>query len=621
MINPLVFFILSFLIIYTVVRKSAELRSVITAFGQYLQRRAFPSYSGLEYYKFAVLRILFGLILLLRAIDIHRYLTPEDLYSSVGVWSILSLAAATFITIGLLTQYSFLFLVFLMWHYGESVLGTGTLGNDVGAMLSVVLFLTGSGRYMSIDALIINRFHLLEKMFLYVGEYADTNIIALIKFSALISYWAVCVYSLSMHLNEPAWMTGVAGPLLLTNNFMSSWCHFFESVFITSELAVHIAKYLLWIMMFWYMAILPLTLLGGLWRSYVIVWGLLFFTLSLTVLNLGSLAEIEFIFWAAIFWSRAGIDSSVRLSVLYDDKCNLCDKTVQVISALDIFGRIRLKPISHNHDFLEKHEIHLKDALYDLYGVLDKSESIAFGYDFYVLLSRKIVLLWPVFPILILAKLLYIGPLMYRFIAARRQRLFGACILSSPKIERQVQPVTSKEQYFSLSVVMHITFLACCYLIAMPAPYLGKAGFANAANQAAHIYGIAPINVFNRTDLRMAENWFTLTSVDYRELLPLLTKSGKRMDMHNSDRVYFGNTLKFRRSAIGRNGCVSELARLEYLANVYLARKSAQDGVYYFIYDQYYQPLPDTDELMRGHYKKSKIEKKCSLKYRVDYES
>jgi len=384
MLSTYLSFIVTLSITYLMVRRIKFLQSIVWKFGQYLQIKAFPSYSNFEYAKFPILRILLGLILLSRAISVHSFLTPGDLVSSIGLWSNIQIVAALFLTIGLFTQYSLLFLVFVMWHLGERILGTSTLGNDIGAMLCVLLFLVGAGKYWSVDSWITQRSQLLRKILLYTKEDPGPNIIALIKFSALISYWAVCVHSVSMHLNEPAWTTGVAGPLLLTNNFMSRWYQYFEMLFISSDLAVTIAKYPMWIMMIWYPAIIPFTLFGGIWRSFIIVWGILFFIVSLLFLHLGSLAEIEFIFWAAIFWSKSGINSKENLSVFYDDTCNLCDKTVQIISKLDIFGRINLKPVSKNHSTLKKLNINLTDALADLYGVNDRTGEIQSGYNFFI---------------------------------------------------------------------------------------------------------------------------------------------------------------------------------------------------------------------------------------------
>lgn len=616
------FFCISLLFVYALVRLNRRINAHILKFGDYLLKTAFPSYSEFEQNKFALLRILFGLIILSRAIDIQLLLIPDEFYSLVGLFSILNLVAAFMVTIGLCTQWTLLFLMFVIWQAGDVVLGTISLGSMVSAMLSLLLFLTSAGRYLSIDSILINHYRCEKKLFLYYASSSDPRNIALAKFAALLAYWAMCVYSLSMHFNEPAWMTGSAGPLLLTNSFMSSWYQFFESLFAANELAVQITRLLLWLMMFWYFLNMPLTLAGSGFRLYVIVWGVLFFTLSLVVLNLGSLAKIEFVFWAAIFWSKRGLETSKKLSVFFDDKCSLCDKTVQIIMLLDIFGRINLKPISVNNESLMKLNIRLEDALTDLYGVVEGTDEVKSGYEFYILLSRNLVLLWPILPVLYLGNMLKIGPLLYRFIADRRRDFFGVCVLPSRKLIRVAPKGFIETGYLHSAIILHVSFLAVCYLIALPAPYVGIKGSVNVTSRAAYYYGIAPINVFNKTDLKMAENWFTLKSIRHDELVPILSDSGERLAMHKSDRVYFGNTLRFHRRAIGKNACVfgnEKEKSIEYLSKVYLHLKKAPTGKYDFLYNQYYQPLPDMVEIAKGRYTKNQKQIKCTILFDVDY--
>ena len=378
--TPLTFFVVSLVFIYILTKSIKPVSTVMLSFGQYLQLRAFPSHSENECYKFGILRIFFGAILLIRAYHIHSLLIPTEIYSIVGVYSVLALVAALLVMLGLLTQWSLLLLTFLLWHFGDRILGTGTLGNDIAAMLTLLLFLTNAGKFISIDSLIIKNFKWFSIVLLYFKDSARPEHIALAKFSALTAYWAVCTYSLAMHINEPAWMSGVVGSLLLTNNFMSSWFEFFQNLFELSPLSVYIAKFSIWAMMCWYMAILPFVLIGGIWRKYIIIWGLLFFTLSLVILNLGWLAELEFVFWAGLFWANKGISSKDTLIILYDDKCNLCDKTIQVITALDFFKQIELKPISTNSAMLEKYDISVDSALNDLYGFTSVTKKTFFGY-------------------------------------------------------------------------------------------------------------------------------------------------------------------------------------------------------------------------------------------------
>src|SRR5690606_8576743 len=179
--------------------------------------------------------------------------------------------------------------------------------------------------------------------------------------------------------------------------------------------------------------VLPFTLLGGWWRRYVIIWGFLFLMLSSVVFMLGSLAEIEFVLWAALFWAVTGMDQKSRILLFYDDKCNLCDKTVQVISHLDIFNRIALMPVSQHERQLETYNIGKEAALVDLYGVDEHKGEVRSGYAFCLRLPQRMVLLWTLLPLLLAGRLFGIGAFLYRNIAKRRVALFGICQLARPK--------------------------------------------------------------------------------------------------------------------------------------------------------------------------------------------
>jgi predicted DCC family thiol-disulfide oxidoreductase YuxK len=616
--SALPFFILSFAVIYVAMKKSDLLNYYMSAFSVFLQKKAFPSYSEYEVLKFSILRIALGIVLILRSIDIQYYLIRPELTSFIGILSLSYLLLTILITIGLFTQYALILVVFGMWQAGDFYLGTSTLANDLGAMLAILLFLTNSGKYLSLDSKLISTNKKLSPFLLYSLADASSDLISLIKFAALTSYWAVCVYSLSQHLGEPAWMNGTAAPLLLTNTYMSSWHEFFNSLFTSNELFVLLAKCSMWLMMLWYFCIIPAILLGGIWRNYIIIWGLLFFTLSLTVLELGSLAEIEFIFWAAIFWTKTGILNKEKYRVFYDDKCNLCDKTIQVICKVDLFSMVKLKPISENITELEALQISQDSAMQNIHGVI-QGETYA-GYDFYLTLSKQIIILWPLYPIIYLGKILLIGPFIYAKVANYRIATFGVCTL--PRKKTVAKSLNTAGVFsFQKAVVLHILVLSLGYFIYIPQPMLGFSGEQNTISKAAHYYGIAPIDVFNKMDLRMAENWFTLESIDYDELVPLLSPDGSRLEMHDSDRVYYGHTLIYRRGVIGRQGCFSQATSniMVYLSGSYLTNKEAKDGAHTFKYTQYYQALPDENLLQKNKYVTIPKKIRCQHLYTVTY--
>jgi predicted DCC family thiol-disulfide oxidoreductase YuxK len=614
------FFVFSFAILYVLVRFVPIIRLWVEQLGKVLLVRAFPHTSDNEHYKFAILRIVFGLVLLFRAINIQMLLLPDERLSMVGLFSSVDIIASLLLIVGLFTQATLVFYIFIMWHVGEDVLATSTLGNDIAAILSFLLLLTCAGKFFSVDSLIIKRYRFNPAFLLYSQARPSAITIALAKFIALFSYWLVCVYSLAIHVNETAWTTGVAGPLLLSNNFMSQWHTWFETIFVAHSFATSVAKASLWVMMIWYLTVLPFTLLGGRPRNYVIVWGVMFFTLSLLVLNLGSLAQIEFLLWAGVFWHRFGLSSKSKYLVFYDDKCNLCDRTVQVITYLDVFDRLQLMPVSLSAEQLLQYSIKTEDALTDLYGVDSESGEVRAGYAFYCRLTQRVVLLWPLVPFLWAGLAFGTGPRIYRMIAKRRLQLLGVCMLASPKASYH-NPVEKDDRppVVVITFVVHAILLGVIYFVSIPAPYIGISGAGGPAVNASEFYGITPIDVFNRTDLRMSENWFTLTSSDTKTLLPVFSENGERLRYHKSDRVYFGYTLRFRRNEIDQADCAfdREFKTIDYLTRIWTNHSSIGHGRRKFTYTQYYQPLPNNAFLLKSAYVIEKPVIRCAREYEI----
>lgn len=589
-------------------------------FATFLERRAFFLTTTQERNRLAVLRFFFGFIILMRAIDVARFLLPSEWTTRVGLFSGLELFFAVCVMLGLLTQLSLGFFIVVMWHIGERTLGTSTLGNDVGAMVAVFFLLTESGRQLSLDSLIIRRVPWLRPVLCYSRAIPGQTTITVAKFLMITAYWLVCVYSLSMHLGEPAWTTGVTGPMLFASNFMSRFHALIEPILLQSTLAVLLARISLIFMMVWYLVLMPWVVLGGWWRTAVIVWGILFYFLSAAFLQLGSLAYIEMIMWIACFWPKWGVDDTKKLLLFYDDKCNLCDRTVTFVRTVDVFDRVTLMPVSKNQPALDRYGIATDAALEDLHGVLPDSGTVRAGYALYEQLARHLLLLWVLIPLLWLGRVLWVGPALYRYVAERRRALAGVCTLPSPKPEWTVATLhaTGVSPLFQI-IACHMLLLAVAYTLAMPAPYLGKKGDKESRLAvAAHVYGIAPINVFNATDLHMVDNWFTLTDVVSGTVVPIFAPDGSRLSMHASDRLYFGNTIKFRRGEIGQTDCAFERREksMRYLARVWLATTDLA-GPRMIHYTQYHQPHPDQKLLTQNIYRESPVEIRCEVDFEI----
>ncbi|MBY5869069.1 thiol-disulfide oxidoreductase DCC family protein [Rhizobium leguminosarum] len=614
---------------------SASIARQLNWLAEFLDRRgAFRSNPAEEAPKFAMIRIAFGVLLAIRSFWLMYYLTAEDWGSlAVALPAITSMIGGIAVAAGFFAQPTLLSLILFQWQAGDWLLGTSTLGNDIAAFLAILLVFANAGAHLSIDGLLRRRQNLVGRLIAatyYQYGITPTATLQITKLATLFGYWCVCVYSLGIHLGEPAWMQGVAGPQLLTNNFMSRYGDEFASVLSSSEIAVFLTRISLWGMLPWYLLLLPCVVFGGLARLYALFWASLFFTLSLIVLRLGWLAEFEFLFFAALFWQKAFLVGPKTLQVAYDDRCNLCDRTVKFVKAVDVFNRVDLKPLSENQPWLIQHGINPDNAQKDLYGVKAGSGGrAAKGYDFYLMLSSEVLLLLPFYPLLFVGQFLG-GRSVYRFVADRRTKLFGVCQVPTPKKGHEYLPtggVTLKRIQSGDPVTImavHMLLLGAVYLTTIPTPYIfisapGPVQQALAAvrplGDAAHVYGITPIDVFNRTDLRMAENWFTISKLDgdAETLLPILDEAGKRLDAHRSDRVYFGNTLAYRRGVIDSKGCNFE----GYKASIAYLTKSVSGIPGEYRYRQYFRPLPQDALLMKGIYESRPTSIVCETDYQV----
>jgi hypothetical protein len=188
------------------------------------------------------------------------------------------------------------------------------------------------------------------------------------------------------------------------------------------------------------------------------------------------------------------------------------------------------------------------------------------GFDLYLVLCRRILLLWPAYPVLLLGRLTGIGPVIYRSIAARRRSLFGVCapsrISSADFIPRDV----SAEIAMPAALLWPTTYLAAyvlfmaTYLVGtLPAAALGRTTFwihqlqMPSVFRAGFDFGFNSINVFNKSDLGMEYNFMTIeaqNAAGRRELLPLLSERGERLEWHTSDRFYYGLSLPWRRATV-----------------------------------------------------------------------
>jgi predicted DCC family thiol-disulfide oxidoreductase YuxK len=614
-----------------------DISPAVTGIHRFLVRRGFSVNTDLasEVMRLELLRIVTGLILCHRTLYTLLYMPSS---TTAGLeWamagSVLALAIA--FTAGFLTPVAGFALLLVMQPF-DLVLRTSTLGTDVLQMILLVLVFVPAGTALSLDAALRARKGLTDKVLKGIyGWFGSPSVekISVLRFLALISYAMLCIYSVLFHLDDPAWMQGYANALLLSSSYLSRHYDAFREWFLAYPgYSLFIAHATLIGMMLWEALLLPMVLLHRITRAIAVVWGLLFFTVSLFLLHLGWLAYYEFVLWAVLFWQVRWLNADGRIGIklLYDDRCNLCDRTVRFLSRIDVFEVIRFHPLSKNHALMQQHGIDTREALRDLYGIDETTATFYKGYGLYTTLAVRLLLLVPVWPVLIIGRLAGIGPAIYEWIAARRIKVFGVCERPAPLPSRDrarlevgaAPPASGVRALFGALLVSYAVFLVIFTARLPHVEQVPPISYANRYTQqyfkeANETVGLAPINVFNVADLAMSEVFFVVERQSENgewEMLPFTGLSGERLLWHESDRVYFGNSLVFRRWK-GDKTCMHEWQSRYVLELVAIseAETGSRGGIYRFRY--FKQPLPDTEELKRYRFAYPGIHPTCEVEY------
>ena len=628
--RTLFYLIIIFIIFYSLVFNISFFKKLYLNIIDLINKYSFPS-SEKEIYLYSIVRILFGIIILVRCINIftidenftlleHKILFVELFFSICLIF-------------GFLSQYALSFFIFIMWTTDGAQLDIKayTLGNEVGSMLAIFLLFAESGRFVSLDSYLIKIRPTLTNFLFFKDNLNSKEFLSLLKFVCLFSYWCVCVYSVTIHLHDDFWKSGITGPLLLTSSYMSSMHNLFDNFFINSKLLIIFFKISLIVMMFWYFLLLPFALFGGLFKKIVVIWGLLFFIISDQILNLGSLGKIEYLLWVVLFWpNNLGLNKNGEdyIWVFYDDRCSLCDNTVRILKNLDFFSVLVFKPASQCLNDLKLVKLNYENAMEDMHGYNVKENKFYVGFDFYFICTKKIILLYPLFPIFLLAKYLKFGKIIYRFIATRRRRLFGTCLVRPVSYFKKEQLlIDEKISHIRLSIISSIFVSGIFFLFSMPIPLIDKKDYRLGIAGQASLFGMQHIDVFNKTDLKMSENWFTLEILNKEnneEMIPFYNMDGSRGVYHKSDRIYFGYSLAWRRNPQLINyenpSCLHNQSDLifiyEKIVEIYLNENNLNDGIYEFLYKQYNKKNP-SDLLKKNIYSPIKTKTVCekSIKF------
>ena len=549
---------------------------------------------NLELKKLGILRIIFGLIAFVRFYQIadSYYLYNHEL----PFLFLITLGLIILFTVGGLTPIVNVLLIFFSVLFDYSA-GTSTLGTTIFVQGLFLFSLTNSGNYYSIDRLLLNSngviFQIISFIYSIVGV-PNKESIRRAYFIVFIMYGLSSFAALGLHLKDYYWINGLTTKSLLSSAYLSNYYDFFRNlevsfpnlmslISINSGITQSVFQFL--------MIPLVFTLWG---RYFVFSWGMIFFLVSLFVLNLSYLPHLELIIWLAIFVPIRF--NSEKINIFYDDYCNLCKKVMKFFKLINFNGRFNFVAISKNNEAYSKHNLSEKEVKSYMAGTY--KGKVYVGFDLYFIIIRINPLMWGLFPLFIIGKYTKLGYHIYNYLAENRYKLFDRCELSfEDEIAVKKNLIKSKFK----SPIVH--FFYSCYTIVLLLfvltyfPYIGdkinSTGLTQIWNNKIFnidfkLLGLERPNVFNSTDLSMGDKWIVLYREinGKKELVPIIGEEGNRLTYsgnnyflltnHNTDFLYFGCTLGHSRALINidnkniytfhkrGNGYAPLLKRLKY---------------------------------------------------------
>lgn len=538
-------------------------------------RICFPKYQSTEneLKKAGLLRIVIGLLLIIRFGEIlHSHHVINSFRDSLFInneIAVFSLAIVLFMT-GLLTQISTVALLYFLPSV-DRFFGTSTLGTSILACTLFVLLLLNSGQHYSLDSFFLRSRRLacrfLNPFLNFLGA-SNLKEVQIAYFVGITSYAISSFTALRYHLTDSFWLEGLTTKSLLTNAFLCKHYDFFRALDVAFpsllsllSIAASIGQTVFQLFM------IPLMFLT-IGRWFVFIWGMQFFLISLFFINLSYLPHVEIILWVLIFCpvGRGG----TRIQVFYDDRCNLCRSTIWLLRCLNYNSALSLQGMSTSKELYSKAGISDAQVQSEMAGLV--GDTVVIGYDLYIAIAKANILLWPLLPILILGRVSRVGPLVYKYIAARRLKVFGACRLGN------IKPIAEQRVFHNARLNRIVRTGVCCWFaccafmhIVSENPGLTnisklvypKKSLLNWRKYARHL-GIETPIVFNHADLSMGDAWLNLyvRENDKWELVPIRGEAGERLNYqnydllnftnHNSDKLYFGDTLGISRALIAR---------------------------------------------------------------------
>lgn len=534
-----------------------------------IEKSAFPIVESafFEAKKNSLLRIIGGLIIFIRywqivyAFSIYNGHLPISLLFFLIICALFIVGFATPVTALLVMFFS---------HYIDIKLSTSTLGTTILSELLLVFSFGGAGYYYSIDRFILNsnnKFLNIPKKILN-GLYSVTQFhtekdLRKLYFIVFLLYAVSSFTALYLHIKDPTWVNGITTRSLLTNAYLCYYYNFFRNFESNFPVLLSILSICAGI----FQSIFQFLMIPLIWnkrgRIFVFVWGVIFFFVSFFFINLSYLPHLEILIWLAIFVPIKL--NKEQIAIYYDDRCNLCVKSMKFLRTFNFNNSLLFKPLSFHKHELENSGYSEKEIKAYMLGTY--KGKFYMGYDLYFQFIQKNPLYWGLIPVFCLGYIGGIGKRIYSYFAENRYKYFGVCEITNS----QQFKIPDSVLYESKSVFFKNAFLLF-YSVLIPVFFIVKMCNFNYFGIYFKMLGLERPDVFNKTDLTMSDKWAEIYRYEAdttyihtytTALTPIVGTDGQRLcysginwlfwSNHNSDYLYFGSTLGYARRMISIN--------------------------------------------------------------------
>lgn len=516
----------------------------------------------------AFCRILFGIGILHRALDILGFTAAASNPSFVEFHSLLQIGLALLIIVGLFTPVALAALPivyfipqFFIWY----------LGPQVAVIVVWGLLLFGAGRTYSLDAVLARHFSWYRVLvrWLYVFAFSSgkktgyPEQLAWVRFLLILMYWGTTVAAMVVHFKDPLWLSGEVLQLVHLTPYLTDHYAFFGAWSEASPWTYNIYMTAsIFVQGTWEVFLLPLMFFR--WtRLFVVVQGFLFFTMSILVLNLGYLPYIEFVWWFLLF-NFASVLYLPRVVLYYNDQAR---RTISVVKALDFYDVVTPRPMADLNPAPEESSNSFGTIVFERKG------KRAYGYRAYAGLCSAVFPFVLAAPLFLLGRIGGLGEAVYRYLASRRKLL--ADVREPVRYEAADEPswvlieqtgglsrwLGSLHRYFFKPVVITLCVAACLSFFALhPRNPVNKLLPSSVPRNVirnppyrpfAMSFGQWQINVFNLGDLKLGGQhlamYETTETGEILRLVPFMDIHGGRLDYLRNDLMYFGLSLQWQR--------------------------------------------------------------------------